>query len=350
MSSISPNFWIKLIFFSLIFIICAFIIYALNILIIPITLGCLIGFLLGPIIEKLEARNISRAMGISIIFSILGTIVTLLFLIFTPVIIDEIKMLQANRDKYKSIAISKYKEIKTKVEKTFPHSVPWEKFEIYMAKKTISISAKWVSKLPKLFAESAETILSFIIIIPLMAFFLLKDGHALKKWIIQFVPNRYFELTTEILHNINCQTGAFIRGQIIDCGINAALVSTLLFIIGLPYALIVGVFAGIANAIPFVGPITAGTLGVTISILSGTPSPWLVIIVFGVAHLIDVMFIYPSTVGHSLDLHELVVIFGIILGGHLGGVIGMLVVIPILGILFRSAHIMFRLLKGYNII
>ncbi len=343
------NLWIKVILLSLIFIIISFVIYTLNILLIPITLGFLFAFLVSPLIMKLESKNMHRALAIAVVFSLMGVLVLGTLGVSAPLLVSEVKEFKANESNYKELVITKYNALKEKVEKAIPDTISWDKIENNVIGMMSKISAKWISKLPKMIAGSFETIFMFIIIIPLVAFFTLKDGPMLKKWIIHLVPNRYFELTTEILYNINRQTGAFIRGQIMDCGINAVVISTLLAIIGLPYYLIVGVFAGIANAIPFIGPLVAGSIGVTVAVLGDT-SPWAVIMVFVFAHLIDVMFIYPKTVGHSLNLHELVVIFGIVLGGHLGGIIGMLFIIPLLGILLRSTKIMYKLLKGYNII
>ncbi len=350
MYSFPANFWIKLIFYSLIFFIIGFIFYALNILVIPITIGFLLAFLIGPIVARLESYDISRMACISLVFGAIFAGIISLIVIFSPLAINEIRDFKTNQEKYKDIAVAKFGEIKGKVEKSFPQLVPWEKIEDYIVHKSQEDSVNRFADMAKLVASSAETLLSFIIIIPLVALFTLKDGHLLKKWLIQFVPNRYFELTNEIIHNINYQTGAFIRGQIIDSIINSIVISVLLFIVGLPYYIFIGIFAGIANAIPFLGPITAGSIGVLVSILTGSSEPWIIALVFLSAHMLDVMFIYPKTVGHSLNLHELVVILGIILGGHLGGIVGMLVVIPIIGILFSTTEIMFRLLKGYNII
>ncbi len=344
------NFWIKAIFISLITLITISVLYTLKILIIPMTIGFIFAFLLEPIVSRLEGRKFNRITGIAVVFSTLALLMVGLFWVTTPIIVKEIKDIKANKDKYTSFYIEKYNETKNKIETAFPETIPWNDIEKKTYHYTVESSNTWVGQLTKIIAGSIETALSYIIIIPLMAFFILKDGHLLKRWLLQFVPNRYFELSIEILHNINHQTGAFMRGQILDSGINAIMVSTLLFIIGLPYYLILGVFAGIANAIPFVGPITAGSLAVLVSIIVGGPSPWIVIIVFVLAHLVDVMVIYPKTVGHSLNLHELVVILGIILGGHLGGVLGMLVIIPLIGILFRSVDVMYRLLKGYHIL
>lgn len=313
-------------------------------------MGLLIAFLIEPLISRMESYNIPRMLSIGVVFLVF-TIFLIWFLITAiPLLVNEAQSLKSNQDQYITYVEKLYKKGKVKVEENFPGVVPWEKIESGITYNSENIFSKYLAQIPKMLAGSAETVLSFLMIIPLTVFFILKDGFALKKWMIQFVPNRYFELVMEIIHNINQQTGAFIRGQIMDSTLNAIMISTLLAFLGLPYYLIVGVFAGVANAIPFVGPITAGSVAVLIAVISGAVNPVVVALTFLGAHLIDVMFIYPKTVGHSLNLHEMIVILGIIVGGHVGGIIGMLVIIPIIGIVFQSTKIMFRLLKGYNII
>jgi len=322
----------------------------IKLMVIPIAVGSLSAFLLEPLVSKLEGKGFPRIASISVIFGVMGVSLTLVWFFVTPVVIEEVKDFQSRSGQYKEFAHIKYKEIKGKIEEKIPNQIPWKNIESEISGLSVGSGSKATGKFFKFIAGSTEVIFTFIIIVPILCFFILKDGISFKKWLIQFVPNKYFELTMEVLHNINKQTGAFLRGQIMDSTINAILVSLCLYLIGLPYWLLVGCFAGLANAIPFVGPLTAGSIGVAIAVVSGAPSPFIVIGVFVICHLIDVMYIYPKTVGQSLNLHELIVIFGIILGGQVGGVLGMLVVIPLLGILIRSIQVMFRLLKGYHIL
>jgi predicted PurR-regulated permease PerM len=350
MKFLPEYFWIKLIFFSIIFLLLFLSFSVLKLMLVPIVVGSLLAFLLEPLVSKLEGRGLPRAGSISILFGAMTVILVILWAFATPVVLKEVRQFREKQDYYKEFALEKYDELKVMIETKIPNQVPWSDLEERTESLSLSSGTIVAEEFIKFVAGSTEAIFSFIIIVPLLCFFILKDGLAFKKWLIEFVPNKYFELTMEVLHNINMQTGAFLRGQILDSLMNAGLVSFSLYLIGLPYWLLVGTFAGIANAIPFVGPLTAGSIGVAVAIVSGSPSPFLVLFVFVVCHLIDVMYIYPKTVGHSLNLHELIVIFGIILGGQIGGVLGMLVIIPILGILIRSTQVMYRLLKGYNIL
>ena len=139
------------------------------------------------------------------------------------------------------------------------------------------------------------------------------------------------------------------RGQTFDSVINGTLYILALSWVGLPYAVLVGSFSGLANAVPVIGPSFSCLIAVSIAVLSQSANPFLIIAVFASIHLIDVMFIYPRTVGHSLSLHEGVVIVGVIVGGHVGGILGMLLAVPLLGIVLRSLRITYSTLKGYRI-
>jgi predicted PurR-regulated permease PerM len=350
MPKVMQHIWVKLTFFGLLLTIFCIAGYGLKIFTVPIILGFLIAFLLEPIVSKLEGKGLLRVHAIAVVLTSIALTIIVTFIFLAPRVYDEINELNKNKGKYIEFAEAKYQFYKVKVEESMPKKIPWETVDSEVNALKLTVPAKISAYAIKTASSGLESFLNFFIIIPIFAFFVMKDGMHFKKWAIHFVPNRYFEMVMELIYNINHQIGQFIRGQLVDCVINAFMVSTLLGLIGLPYFFIVGIFAGIANAIPFVGPVAAGSLGVLVTLLADGPNPLLVIGAFGVAHLIDVMFIYPSTVGHSLKLHELVVILGIMIGGHIGGIIGMLVIIPIIGILKGSTQVMYKLLRGYNII
>lgn len=346
----NSDFWVKALFYLLIILTVGFGLYAVKTLILPTLVGFLLAYLIQPVVNRLESYGYRRSLGIASVFSFLGLL--MLFFTFTviPMAWEEIQAFQKNSEQYTSMGIDKYEELKADLENRFPEQIPWVDIENKFTESKEKFSSDWVEKAPTLVAGSAEKILSFLMLVPLFAFFILKDGLGFKKWIISRIPNRYFELTVEIFHQINHQTGAFIRGQILDSTINAILISALLYLVGLPYYLLVGCFAGLANAIPFMGPILGAATAAAVAFMTGEVNVLSVLIVFGIAHLIDVMIIYPKTVGHSLHLHELVVIIGVIVGGHLGGVVGMLLVVPLIGITLRSVQVMHSLLRGYRII
>jgi predicted PurR-regulated permease PerM len=96
--------------------------------------------------------------------------------------------------------------------------------------------------------------ISYIALVPLISFFFLREGNRIAHAIVELVPNPYFELSLNLLHHINAQIGGYIRGQILATSIVACLAVIGLSIVGLRFPLVVGVVAGLANMIPYLGP------------------------------------------------------------------------------------------------
>lgn len=342
-------FRIKLVFWSLLLVLGAFFFYALKFLFFPILLGFLFALLLQPAVERLESLFRSRVVSIMAVFGSFLMLLTALLLLIVPRLFYEINSFNQNKEYYIQKSLKAYKKVKKTTEKRYAKMLPWKEVEEAI-KHPRFLSARLFLNIPKLLGNSLEMLISFLFIPPLFAFFMLKDGPSLKKNLIRFVPNRYFELTLELFHNTNQQIIAFIRGQTLDSILNATFLSIALSFAGLHYAILIGCFGGLANAVPVIGPIVAGSLGILIALLTQSANPFLIFAIFAIIHLIDVMFIYPHTVGHSLQVHEFVVIIGVIVGGHLGGIIGMFLAVPTLGILMRSLQIMHKTLTGYRIL
>ena len=189
-----------------------------------------------------------------------------------------------------------------------------------------------------------------VVFVPFVAFFFLKEGRRITHGMIELVPNAYFELTLNLLHQINGQIGGYIRGQLLSVFLVASLSVTGLFIVGMPYFLPVGVLAGIANMIPYLGPLI-GIVSATIVALAmgkGFGMVMWVIVVFLIIQIIDNILIQPMVVAKSVDLHPLIVLVVVMIGSDLMGIVGMLVAVPFTGILKVSGQTVYEGIKGYR--
>lgn len=193
--------------------------------------------------------------------------------------------------------------------------------------------------------------LMLVVIVPFVAFFFLKEGRRITHGVIELVPNAYFELILNLLHQINGQIGGYIRGQILAVTLVASLSVLGLSILGMPYFLPVGVLAGLANMIPYLGPligIVSATI-VALATLGGMGLVMKVVILFLIIQIIDNVIIQPMVVAKSVDLHPLVVLVVVMIGSDLMGMAGMLIAVPLTGILKVSGQTVFEGLKSYNI-
>ena len=193
--------------------------------------------------------------------------------------------------------------------------------------------------------------LTFVVIVPFVAFFFLKEGHRITRGLIELVPNAYFELCLNLLYQINAQIGGYIRGQIMATSVVATLAVFGLSIVGVNYALPLGIVAGLANMIPFLGPLI-GFLSASIVALATGGGAIMVLqvgIVFLSVQLIDNIVIQPTVVAKSVDLHPLAVLLVVMIGSQFMGVIGMLIAVPLAGIIKVSIQTIYQGLKSYRL-
>ena len=168
---------------------------------------------------------------------------------------------------------------------------------------------------------------------------------------IELVPNVYFELCLNLLHQINGQIGGYIRGQILATTVVSILAVSGLTLIEVKYALPLGVLAGLANMIPFLGPLI-GFISASIVALATGGGISLVVkvgIVFLLIQLIDNVLIQPTVVAKSVEMHPLVVLFVVMVGSQLMGIVGMLIAVPLTGIIKVSSQTIYEGVRGYRL-
>jgi len=198
--------------------------------------------------------------------------------------------------------------------------------------------------------EGVTAGLMLAVLVPFIAFFYLREGRRITHGIVEMVPNAYFELFLNLIHQINGQIGGYIRGQILAVSLVATLSVIGLKILGLPYYLPVGVLAGLANMIPYLGPaigIVAASLVALTTGGEGALVGW-VILVFLIIQLIDNVVIQPLVVAKSVALHPLVVLIVVLIGSDQMGIVGMLIAVPFTGILKVSGLTVYEGLRGYR--
>lgn len=179
-----------------------------------------------------------------------------------------------------------------------------------------------------------------------ISFYFLKDyeffKRMYKKIMLLFFKKEKFHSINNTIQEINQVVSKFIRGQFLDALIVGLLSSIGLAFIGLDFAFIIGFTAGIANIIPYVGPVVGCIPAIIVGAFSPNPmvAVWAVLVFFIVQQL-DGAVISPKIVGDSTGLHPVFVIMAIIIGGSFGGILGMLLSVPIMGIikLFFSKYI-----------
>jgi len=178
----------------------------------------------------------------------------------------------------------------------------------------------------------------WLILIPLLAFFLLKDVEGFRRSALQMLPRgRWRWRGDEFFQDINTTLAAYARAQLTASLFIGVVCSIGFAILGLPAWLVMGLSAGLFEFIPLIGPLTVAVLAALLAAVhSGVFSAFLVLVFLCVLRIVQDYFIYPRLIGHGIHLHPLAVIFAILCGAEIAGVAGILLAIPVVAILTVS--------------
>ena len=180
--------------------------------------------------------------------------------------------------------------------------------------------------------------LPWLILIPILGFFLLKDAESFRRSALLMLPRgRWRWRGDEFFQDVNSTLAAYIRAQLTAClliGLICALGFTLL---GLPGGLVMGVIAGVFEFVPLVGPLLIAIAAAILAFLHAGPfNAFLVLLFLGVLRIVQDYVIYPRLIGQGIHLHPLAVIFAILAGEKLASVAGIFLAIPVVAILTVS--------------
>lgn len=184
-----------------------------------------------------------------------------------------------------------------------------------------------------------------LLLIPILAAFFLKDGRAFSDAFLRFVhskPKR--EFMEGVIADMNQMLAHFIRAQLTLAALSLVFYTSLLGIMRVPYALVLGTAGGVMEFIPVVGPLVAALLIVGVAVLM-TYKHWLILgLLLGVWRLIQDYVISPRVMGEKMELHPLAAVFGVLAGGEIAGVLGVYLSIPIMA----SLRIVWRRWQLYS--
>jgi predicted PurR-regulated permease PerM len=179
------------------------------------------------------------------------------------------------------------------------------------------------------------------LIIPFFTFFLLRDSGRLVTSFLNSLPAVHIETTVAIWCEIDRIIGRYLRGVALD-GLVIGVLSTLgLWVLGIPYPLLLGAFSGFANMVPYLGPILGGGMAMLIALihLKSLGAVIQVLILYLVIKALDDTVIQPLLIGNSIHLHPTLLLTSVVVGGHLFDLIGMILAVPAVTIIQETLRI-----------
>ncbi len=171
------------------------------------------------------------------------------------------------------------------------------------------------------------------ITVPVMTIYMLNDGHKLSPFIQKIFPSKQQDRISDVLSRLNRTIAQYISGQAIEMLFVGFFTTIGYFIIGQNYALLLGVFAGVTNIIPYVGPYIGLVPALFVAITDSPLQALWVIVVVLIVQQVDSNLIYPRIMGASLNIHPLTIIVLLLAAGNIAGIAGMILAVPFYAII-----------------
>ncbi len=336
-------------FFALVTITILIGVIGIKFLAIPILISGIHFYIFHPIVDQLESRGVPRWSTILCIFAVLISFAYWFLGFYLP-------------DSFAS-AEPIIAEWSTKMDDPNFQLLDLDKLPIFsqnpeLWKKIIKPEAvaKIVTNSLESFLQDLlaliPTFISWMIIIPIISFFLLLDANLIYKTVISFIPNRFFEMFLMVFYKTNQQITSYLKSLIIQCGIMATVASLGFYLIGSDHFFLFGFFLGIANSVPYIGPLLGVIPPLVFALLFPDMSPNIggILGVVATAQLVDNAIVQPVVIANAVSLHPLVIMIGIAVGGNFFGIFGMLLAIPVISILKVTIGILYESLKENQII
>lgn len=292
----------------------------------------LIALILNPAVDSLESLGINRTFSILIIFVIIGAFIYTVVSLFLPNIIGQIDSLKIA---YRELEVSdKVKDWERWIEKNLPYAKRGD-----VAKEIETAIKGSYTKIEDLLSSIVSIIL-LVIIVPFITFFILKDRRAIKNGFISLVPNRYFEMTVNIVDKIEKQLSVYVRGWVFDAFFVGTLSMIGLSVLGINNAFLIGFTAGMGHLIPYAGPVIGGIPAILISIIQFGDMHMVIpiVIMFTIIYILDSSVAQPFIFSKSADMNPITVIAVLLVGNELLGAFGAIIAIPVATILKVSAR------------
>ncbi|HET8700457.1 MAG TPA: AI-2E family transporter [Nitrococcus sp.] len=321
-------------------------IYLLRPILMPFLVGALLAYLADPLADRLERLRLSRTLAVVVVFTGLTLIGVGALLLLLP-------MLGRQIDSLRSL-------LPQMVDWAYQVGLPWLRVHTGLDIAALdletlrgAIAQNWQSTgniAASVVAQATSSglalagLLANLALIPVVAFYLLRDWDVLVERIRDLLPRRIEPVVSQLAGECSEVVAAFLRGQFLVMLALGGVYAVGLWLVGLDLALLIGLLAGIASIVPYLGFIVgigAAAIATVFQFADWLTPLALVCGVFLIGQMLESMLLTPLLVGDRIGLHPVAVIFAVLAGGQLFGFVGVLLALPIAAmimVLLRHAH------------
>lgn len=343
MKNLNQN-W-KIIFTLAAIVLLIFMLWMFRVIIAYVVIAIVISFICDPVADALSRIKIRkwRLPDWSKAMIALGTFIAAIVLIvimFSPLVTHEVRIISEINAEELSLRIDdQIRRSGYDMSEYTAGGSPTQYAVRYVQK---IFSAEWLqSTFNQLFGVLGNAVIGMFAVL-FISFFFLKDGFLFSRIVLTITPDAQMDKIKVILSHSHDLLRRYFLGVALQSMIMASMVGVALYVLGVQNAFLIGLFAGMVNVIPYLGPLLGASLGILIALTTSLhmdfeaqlfPLLFKVAMVFVGAQVIDAFVVQPNVLGSSVKAHPLEIFIVILMAGTIGGIVGMVLAIPVYTIL-----------------
>lgn len=329
--------------------------YLLHPILSPFLIGILLAYLGDPLVDRLERQRLSRTGGVVVVFALFALVLLILLLVLVPMLGRQLVRL--------------YQLAPEMLDWLQGTALPWTQshlglqdvLQLDQLKQVFTENiGKTTDVLKLVLAQATSSSLAFLawlgnlLLIPVVSFYLMRDWDLLVERMRRLLPRQREGLVVKLTSECHEVLGAFLRGQLLVMLALSVIYASGLMLVGLELGLLIGLLAGLASIVPYMGFIVGIGAALTAALFQFGLDPYPLLgigVVFMIGQMLEGMVLTPMLVGDRIGLHPVAVIFAILAGGQLFGFTGVLLALPVAAVimvLLRHAHDLYKLSGLYG--
>jgi predicted PurR-regulated permease PerM len=319
----------------------ALLVYVSQDFVLLLLLSATLAYLINPIVKVAESVMIKRKVAVAAIYLCIGVAFLITAYFVFPHLRAEVNTLSGTLPFFSQRFDEAIDAIQNEIVAKYPAADGLFSTREVRYEKLNSFIEQQVADVPQLLSHLASIVLAGVLI-PFFSYFFLRDSRRIIKFVLDRLPPSHIETTVAVWCEIDRTVGRYLRGLAIEGIVVGVFAALGLAVLGVNYPLLLGVVTGLANVVPYLGPIIGGAAALLVTLVQFKSLSVIaqVATLYLALKLLDLVAVQPLALGKGNDLHPVLLIASIIVGGHALGIIGMVIAVPTITILQRVAKLL----------
>jgi predicted PurR-regulated permease PerM len=289
-------------------------------------------FIIRPVVDKLKSWGLSNVQSFCLIMFAFLLFIFAFYQFGVPAIEQEVGQIASDWPSIEKRVATELLQPKQLEDGTMAYFSPVVGVQ-FSAQQVASVQDTLNTFLDSILSKVLPALLQILLLVPIIMFIIVNEGEEIKQWLVSLIPNKYFETLLAIGYDINKSLSNFVTAKLVQTAIVTVFTGVWFYFTGLKLPFILAIILGLANIIPYVGPLIGAIPPVLFGYLFGDVQlAGIVFLGIVIAQLLDNMIVQPFLLPKLLNEHPLVVLLVTLLGAELFGAIGLLLAQPVFSI------------------